>query len=107
MAAHRTSPSATADRLESIRVALLFPEIRGTARLGRRTKELVRRLRPGEIAVIDHRDLDRMAAEDLVESGVKAVVNVAPSITGRYPNQGPLILTRAGGRLVDVPGAPL
>lgn len=107
MAAPRTSTPAPADRLESIRAALLFPEVHGAARLGKRTKELVRRLRPGEIAVIDHRDLDSMAAEDLVESGVKAVVNVAPSITGRYPNQGPLILTRAGVRLVDVPGAPL
>ena len=60
-------------------------EIRGTARLGKRTKDLVKRLRPGDIAIIDHRDIDRMAAEDLVESGVQAVVNVAPSTTGRYP----------------------
>jgi uncharacterized membrane-anchored protein len=48
-----------------------------------------------------------MAAEDLVESGVKAVVNVSPSTTGRYPNPGPLALTRAGVRLIDAPGAPL
>jgi uncharacterized membrane-anchored protein len=60
-----------------------------------------------DIAIIDHRDLDRMAAEDLVESGVKAVVNVAPSTTGRYPNPGPLILTRGGVRLIDAEGAPL
>jgi uncharacterized membrane-anchored protein len=81
--------------------------IAGTARLGRRTKELVRRIGEGDIAVIDHRDIDRLAAEDLVARGVRAVVNVAPSSTGRYPNAGPLILTRAGVRLVDVPGAPL
>jgi uncharacterized membrane-anchored protein len=68
---------------------------------------LVRRLKPEDIAVIDHRDIDRMAAEDLVESGVKAVVNVAPSTTGRYPNPGPLTITRAGVRLIDAPGAPL
>ena len=78
-----------------------LPDIRGTARLGKRTKELVRRLKPGDIAIIDHRDIDRMAAEDLVESGVKAVVNVAPSTTGRYPNPGPLMIARAGVRLVD------
>jgi uncharacterized membrane-anchored protein len=97
-----TVPAAT-ERLDSAPVA----EIRGTARLGRRTKALVRRLRAGDIAIIDHRDIDRMAAEDLVGSGVKAVVNVAPSTTGRYPNPGPLAITRAGLRLIDAPGAPL
>ena len=78
--------------------------ITGRARLGRRTKDLVKRLRPGEVAVIDHADIDRLAAEDLVASGVRAVVNVARSCTGRYPNAGPLVLARAGVRLVDVPG---
>jgi uncharacterized membrane-anchored protein len=103
----RTSIPPPADRATALRVELLWPEIRGAARLGKRTKDLVKRLRPGDIAVIEHRDLDRMAAEDLVESGVKAVVNVAPSTSDRYPNAGPLILTRAGVRLVDAPGAPL
>lgn len=79
----------------------------GRVRLGRRTKDLVKRLGPGEIAVIDHADIDRMAAEDLVKSGIAAVVNVAPSSTDRYPNSGPLILTRAGVRLIDAPSAPL
>ncbi|MGI9020472.1 MAG: putative cytokinetic ring protein SteA [Solirubrobacterales bacterium] len=81
--------------------------LRGPARLGDRTKALVKRLRPGEIAVIDHADLDRVAAEDLASSDVAAVVNVAPFSTGRYPNAGPLLLARAGVRLVEVPAAPL
>src|ERR671934_1308002 len=81
--------------------------IAGPARLGRRTKELVRRLGRGDIAVIDHADLDRLAAEDLLARGVSAVVNVAPSSTGRYPNAGPLVLARAGVRLIDAPAAPL
>jgi uncharacterized membrane-anchored protein len=81
--------------------------IHGSARLGRRTKELVRQLGATDIAIIDHADLDRVAAEDLVASGVRAVVNVAPSVTGRYPNAGPLLLARAGVRLVDAPDAPL
>jgi uncharacterized membrane-anchored protein len=85
----------------------LEPEIRATARLGKRTKALVRRLGPGDVAIIDHADLDRMAAEDLVESGVRAVVNVASSTSTRYPNPGPLILARAGVHLVDAIGAPL
>jgi uncharacterized membrane-anchored protein len=81
--------------------------IHGSARLGRRTKELVKRLNAADIAIIDHADLDRVAAEDLVASGVRAVVNVARSSTGRYPNAGPLVLARAGVRLIDAPAAPL
>jgi uncharacterized membrane-anchored protein len=71
------------------------------ARVDGRTKRLLTRLRPGEVAVIDHEDLDRVAAEGLVARGVAAVVNASPSITGRYPNLGPLILVRAGIPLVD------
>jgi uncharacterized membrane-anchored protein len=74
----------------------------GPARLGKRTKELVRRLHPDDIAVIDHTDLDRVSAEELVESGVRVVVNVAPSQSGSYPNPGPLQLVRGGVRLIDV-----
>src|SRR5436190_14061221 len=83
------------------------PPIKGTARLGRGTKELVKRLAPGDVAIIDHADLDRIAAEDLAASGVRAVVNVAPFSTGRYPNAGPLVLAQAGVRLIDAPAAPL
>jgi uncharacterized membrane-anchored protein len=75
--------------------------IRGTARLGRRTKELVKRLGPGDVAVIDHRNLDRIAAEELVASGVRATLNASPSSDGSYPNTGPLALVRAGVPLVD------
>jgi uncharacterized membrane-anchored protein len=79
----------------------------GTARLGRRTKELVRRLGPGDIAIIDHVDLDRVSAEELVEAGVRVVVNVAASQSGRYPNPGPLLLVRGGVALIDAAGADL
>ena len=71
------------------------------ARVDRRTKNLLRRIQPGEIAVIDHEDLDRVAAEGLVERGVSAVVNAGRSITGRYPNLGPLILVEHGIVLID------
>jgi uncharacterized membrane-anchored protein len=71
------------------------------ARVDGRTKRLLTRLRPGEVAVIDHEDLDRVAAEGLIARGTAAVVNASPSITGRYPNLGPLILVRAGIPLVD------
>src|SRR5919106_70496 len=81
--------------------------VEGTARIGRRTKHLVKRLGPADVAIIDHADIDRIAAEELIASGVPAVVNVASSSTGRYPNPGPLLLVQAGVRLVDVPGAPL
>ncbi|MEX2275403.1 MAG: putative cytokinetic ring protein SteA [Actinomycetota bacterium] len=73
----------------------------GRARVDRRTKDLVLRARPGEIAVVLHEDLDRVSAEALVEADVAAVVNGAASITGRYPNLGPLILVEAGIPLID------
>jgi uncharacterized membrane-anchored protein len=82
-------------------------EVKGPARLGRRTKHLVKRLRPGDVAVIDHEDLDRVSAEELLAAGVGAVVNCARSSSGRYPNLGPLLLVQAGVHLVDAPGAPL
>jgi uncharacterized membrane-anchored protein len=78
---------------------------RGRARLGKRTKLLVRRLKPGDIPVIDHADIDRVAADDLVARGVRCVLNAACSSSGRYPNPGPMILTEAGIHLVDVPQA--
>ena len=73
----------------------------GVARLGKRTKDLTKRLRPGEIAIIDHEDIDRVAAEALVEREPAAVLNVAASTSGRYPNAGPRILVEAGIVLVD------
>jgi uncharacterized membrane-anchored protein len=73
----------------------------GTARLDRRTKNLTKRLGPGDIAIIDHTDLDRVAAESLIRCEVAAVVNAAPSISGRYPNRGPQLLVDAGIPLVD------
>ena len=79
----------------------------GPVRLGKRTKDLVKRLEVGEIAIIDHADLDRIAAEDLAASRVAGVINVAPFSTGRYPNVGPLILARSGIVLVEAVGAPL
>ena len=78
-----------------------LPGVIGPARLDRRTKNLTRRLGPGDIAIIDHQDLDRVSADALVNCQVAAVVNVAPSITGRYPNMGPQQLIEAGIPLVD------
>lgn len=79
-----------------------FVELTGHAKLDRRTKNLVKRLCADDIAIIDHTDLDRVSAEALLESGVRVVVNVAPSQSGRFPNPGPLALVRGGIRLIDV-----
>jgi uncharacterized membrane-anchored protein len=84
-----------------------FVEFSGVARLDRRTKRLVKRLGPDDIAIIDHRDIDRASAEELLESRVRVVFNVSPSVTGRFPNVGPLELVRGGIRLIDCPGAEL
>jgi len=80
--------------------------IQGTARLGRRTKDLVKRLRPGDVAVVDHVNIDRIAAEELIASGVLAVVNASQSSDGRYPNAGPLLLVRSGVTLIDAAADP-
>jgi uncharacterized membrane-anchored protein len=79
----------------------VLPGTTGPLRVDRRTSTLVRRLKPGDIAVIDHLDLDRANAQALLDRGVAAVVNASPFISGRYPNLGPELLARAGVVLVD------
>src|SRR5215475_3009756 len=77
------------------------PGIVAVARVDRRTKDITNRLNPGEIAIIDHSDLDRVSAEELIRRKVAAVVNASVSITGRYPNLGPKLLLEAGIPVVD------
>jgi uncharacterized membrane-anchored protein len=82
-----------------------LPGLSGVARVDRRTDDLLRRVKAGDIAVLDHVDLDRATADALVEAKVVAVVNAAPSISGRFPNLGPEVLLAAGVVLVDNVGA--
>jgi uncharacterized membrane-anchored protein len=77
------------------------PGVTGIARVDRRTKNLTKRLRPGEIAIIDHLDIDAVAAQSLVACRPAAVVNASCSISGRYPNLGPQIIHHAGIPLID------
>jgi uncharacterized membrane-anchored protein len=81
-----------------------LPGVTGTARVARRAPQLLSRLRDGDIAVIDHHDLDRETALRLVDKGVVGVVNAAPMISGRYANLGPEVLAEAGLVLVDQVG---
>ncbi|MGI9032942.1 MAG: putative cytokinetic ring protein SteA [Acidimicrobiales bacterium] len=81
------------------------PVVIAPARVDRRTKTLLGRVQPGEVAVLHHEDLDRLAAEGLIRARVGAVVNAARSISGRYPNVGPLLLAAAGIPLIDDVGA--
>jgi uncharacterized membrane-anchored protein len=78
--------------------------VTATARVDTRTKNMMARLQPGEIAIVDHVDIDRVSAEGLIQRQVRAVVNAACSSTGRYPNLGPLLLCSAGIVLVDQAG---
>lgn len=78
-----------------------LPGTSGTARVDRRTRALLGRLRRGDVAVIDHLDLDRATAQAFVDAGVVAVLNASPMISGRYPNQGPQVLADAGVVMVD------
>lgn len=83
------------------RAAAALPGLVGTARVERRTRALLSRLRPGDVAVVDEVDMDRATAQALVDAEVAAVVNAAPMISGRYPNLGPQVLVEAGVLLVD------
>ena len=83
------------------RVAPVEGAITGRARVDKRTKDLLVRLQPGEIAVIDHPDIDRVAAEGLVQRQAGAVINASRSTTGKYPNLGPLLLCSAGVHVLD------
>ncbi|MGH3979627.1 MAG: putative cytokinetic ring protein SteA [Pseudonocardiaceae bacterium] len=82
-----------------------LPGTTGVARVGRRTSVLLRRIGPGDIAVLDQVDLDRRTADALVDAEVAGVVNAAPSISGRFPNLGPEVLINAGITLVDGVGS--
>ncbi len=95
-------------KVPPVRITLPFrgkagepPGIIAVARVDRRTKNIARRLNPGEIAIIDHSDLDRVSAEELIRRKVSAVVNVSVSMTGRYPNLGPQLLLDAGIPVID------
>jgi uncharacterized membrane-anchored protein len=77
------------------------PDTLGPAKVSPRTKALTKRLQPGDVAVIDHVDIDRVAADALVAARPVAVLNAARSVSGRYPNVGPEILVQAGIVLVD------
>ncbi len=77
---------------------------KGTAKVDKKTKTLVKRLKPGDVAFIDHDDIDRVTAEALVETRVDVVVNAGRSISGRYANLGPLLIADAGIHLIDAAG---
>ena len=94
----RQGSGATAPELASP-----VPAVAGPVRPGRRTKLLVKHLVPGDIALIDHLDIDRVSAEELIAAEVAAVVNCRASSSGTYPNLGPLLLVEAGIVLVDMP----
>ena len=79
--------------------------ISGTLRVDARTKNLTKRLAAGDIAVIDHEDIDQVSASALVACRPAAVVNAAASTSGTYPNLGPRILVEAGVPLIDRAGA--
>ena len=91
-------------RFNARKASLALPGVTGTARVGKPTSTVLPRLRPGDIAVIDHVDLDRDTATALVDAGVRVVVNAAPMISGRYANLGPEVLAEAGVLLVDQVG---
>src|ERR1700758_2321267 len=98
------------DRIASMKMSGLLtrntnrPGLTGTARVDRNIDRLLRRVCPGDIAVLDVLDLDRITADALVEADIAAVVNASPSVSGRYPNLGPEVLVNNGVTLIDETG---
>ena len=92
LAAERSTPRSRPERT-----------VTGQVRSGRRTKLLVKHLLRGEVALIDHLDIDRVSAEELIAAGAVAVLNCSPSSGGSYPNLGPQLLVEAGVLLLDLP----
>ena len=80
------------------------PGVVGTARVDRDIDRLLRRVCPGDIAVLDVLDLDRITADALVDAEIAAVINASPSVSGRYPNLGPEVLLANGVTLIDETG---
>ncbi len=78
-----------------------LPGVTGQVRLGPTVREVLRRINTGDIALIDAVDLDLVTADELIRVGVGAVVNVAASISGRYPALGAARLVEAGVPLLD------
>jgi uncharacterized membrane-anchored protein len=101
----RQPPGITAPAVEP--VSTVSREVSGPVRLGRKTKLMVRHLMAGDVAVIDHLDLDRVSAEELISAGAVAVLNCKSSTSGTYPNLGPQLLVEAGVLLVDLSEASL
>ena len=107
----RPSPPATVDReLLPVAPRIVPPERRivartvsGPVRPGRRTKLLVKHLVRGDVALIDHENIDRVSAEELIAAGVGAVLNCRRSSSGTYPNLGPQLLVEANILLIDLP----
>lgn len=80
---------------------VVLPGLTGTARVDRRTRALLGRVGSGDVAVVDHLDMDRATAQALVDAGVVAVLNISSMISGRYPNLGPAVLAEAGILVLD------
>ena len=110
MAATRSSPAGhlqPAATPPAAQGASRAPQLGGPVRPGRRTKLLVRHLVRGDVALVDHLDIDRVSAEELIAAGASAVLNCKASSSGSYPNLGPQLLVEAGILLVDLPGDEL
>jgi uncharacterized membrane-anchored protein len=103
LAAARPSRAELAPAQPQAPAAAPVPGVSGPVRPGRRTKLLVRRLVAGDIALVDHLDIDRVSAEELIAAGARAVLNCRASSSGSYPNLGPQLLVEAGILLVDMP----
>ncbi|GAA0351114.1 putative cytokinetic ring protein SteA [Bacillus horti] len=74
----------------------------GAAYFNPKTKKLVQYIPPQSIAVIQHKDIDELAAKALIYRKVKAVVNIRTSMSGEYMSSGTSLLLKQGIPVFDV-----
>lgn len=76
--------------------------LQGNAFFGRSTKRLLDRIPPLSIIIIDHEDIDTVAAEDMIRKEVKAVFNKQTSFSGAIHRTGLLLLLENGIPVFDM-----
>ena len=63
-------------------------QISGVVKKDSKTKVLCKKLQPGDIALISHFNIDELAAQELIEKKVKAVINACESLDITFPAKG-------------------
>lgn len=76
--------------------------VEGIIKKGSKTKALIKYLNSNDIAVLNHNDIDELAAYALINSGISIILNTGLCMTGKYNSKGTSILIKNGIKLYEV-----